>query len=321
MTRTKILNTLKNIPPERLAWLWLLVGFIFLPFTAWETVIPLAAWLAPVFLLRFVRTTGRTRNALRLIFLVYAIGIFISVRDLVDLSRMDLFILGLIQVPLFRGFMYMLAYAADRLIGSRLRTHPWARLLVFPLAFTTVDWLMSLLKVINSAGSPAYSQIENLALMQILSITGMWGITFLIGWFASTINLLWEHGFDWRPVRSQVALFAGVLLAAILFGSLRMTFAVPSSPTVAAATITIDPAVIQAASSAIDWTTFNRSTDAQRDAARLKFEATVDQMLARTETALNGGAKIVLWQEFSALALEEDRQSVLDRASGLARRV
>ena len=298
--------------------LWLLIGFLFLPFTAWQTVIPLAAWLAPVFLLRFARTSGRTRSALRLIFLANAAGIFIATRDLVNFSRIDILIFNILQVPLFRGLMYTLPYAADRLIGPRLGKHPWARLLVFPLAFTSVDWVLSLIPFANSAGSPAYSQIESLALMQILSITGMWGMTFLIMWFASTVNALWEHQFDWRSVRGPAALFTGVLLAAILYGSVRLNFAAPSSPTVEAATITIDPELIQAVSGSVDWTTFNQSTDAQRAAARPQFAATVDQMLARSETALRGGAKIVGWQEFSALALDEDRQSVLDRASALA---
>ena len=56
-----------------------------------------------------------------------------------------------------------------------------------------------------------------------------------------------------------------------------------------------------------------------RAAARPQFEATVDQMLARTETALRGGAKIVAWQEGSGTVLEEDKQSTLNQVSALAR--
>jgi hypothetical protein len=45
-----------------------------------------------------------------------------------------------------------------------------------------------------------------------------------------------------------------------------------------------------------------------------RLEATLDQMLARTETALRRGAKLVGWQEESALVLEEDKQGAIDRA-------
>ena len=65
--------------------------------------------------------------------------------------------------------------------------------------------------------------------------------------------------------------------------------------------------------------TFYKSTDQERAAVRPKFEATVDQMLARTETALRAGAKIVSWQEEAGSVLEEDKQSVLDRAAALAK--
>jgi apolipoprotein N-acyltransferase len=303
--------------PDRLAWLWLAIGFLLLPFTMVQTVIPLAAWLAPVFLLRFVRTSRRARTALPLTFAAYAIGALIATRG-TETGSMQLLVLGIVLFPLVRGLMYTLPYAADRWIGPRLGL--WTRVLVFPLAFTTVDWLMSLGKVISSAGSPAYSQYNNLALMQILAVTGMWGVTFLLMWFASTVNALWEHRFDWRPVPGVVGTFAAVLLAVLLLGSVRLAFFAPSAPGVEAATITLDDAIRQQASSSIDWLTFNQSTAAERAAAHPQFQATVDQMLARTETALRGGAKVVGWEEGAATVLEEDEQITLDRVVALARK-
>ena len=40
---------------RRRTWLWLLIGALLLPVTNLQTLIPVAAWLAPVFLLRFTR--------------------------------------------------------------------------------------------------------------------------------------------------------------------------------------------------------------------------------------------------------------------------
>jgi apolipoprotein N-acyltransferase len=298
-----------------LAWLWLLVGFAVLPFTFFQTVIPLAAWLAPIFLLRFVRTCNHRRLALFLVFLAYVGGMFIGLRGS-DSSNVELYILGIITFPLIKAAMWTLPYIVDRMVGSRLPS--WARLFVFPVAFTTVDWMMSLSRIINSTGSPAYSQYDNLALLQILSITGMWGLTFLIMWGASTVNALWENLADWRAVRAKEVTFAVVLLAIILFGSLRLAFATPAAPTVQVATITQNSAVT-AGMNGLIGVDFNQSTDAQRAADRPKFEATVNQMLVRTELALQGGAKIVSWEEGSATVLEEDEQSTLDRVAALAK--
>ena len=171
---------------------------------------------------------------------------------------------------------------------------------------------------ISSVGSPAYSQSDNLALLQILSITGMWGVTFLIMWCASTVNSLWEHQFDWRPVKGTLGGFVVVFLAALLFGSVQLSFSPPSSQTVEAATITLDSAVSSEADSPID-ANFNQSTDAQRAAARPKIETSVDQILSRTETALRGGAKMVSWEEGSGRVLEEDKPQTLDRVAALAK--
>jgi apolipoprotein N-acyltransferase len=306
-----------DMQADRLAWLWLLIGFALLPFTTIQTMIALAAWLAPVFLLRFVRVSRRARIALPLVFAAYALGIFIALRGS-GKSDVAVYILGIVTFPLLRGLMYTLPYVADRLIGSRL--NPWARVFVFPLAFTSVDWLMSLGRIINSTGSPAYSQYDNLALVQIVSVTGMWGITFLMAWFASTVNALWEQGFDWRAVRGIVGVFAGVSLAVLLFGSIRLSFFPPSSSTMESATITLDDGVAQKVGKGIDWLTFNQSSDAERAAARPQFAATVNQLLARTETALRAGAKIVAWQEGAGTVLEEDKQSTLEQVAALARK-
>ena len=102
---------------DRLTWLWLLIGFVFLPFTMIQTMIPFATWLAPTFLLRFVRTSKRARIALPLIFVAYALSIFIALRGS-DASDIGVYIFGIVTFPLIRGLMYTLPYAADRLIGG-----------------------------------------------------------------------------------------------------------------------------------------------------------------------------------------------------------
>lgn len=300
-----------NIPAERSSWLWLVVGFLFLPFTLFQTVIPLAAWIAPIFVLRFARTCRRLGTTLVLIFLAYVAAFLVASRG------MPFNVLGFLGATLFKPLVWTFPYAADRLLGRRLEG--WARSLVFPCAFTMVDWVLSVLRV-SSAGSPAYSQEGFLALLQILSITGMWAITFLLMWCAALVNGLWEQRFHWRPLRGQLILFVGVLLAALLFGAVRLTTAVPPSQSVIAATITVDSQTSRTVSSSIDWASFNRSTDAQRAALRPKLDATVEQMLDRSETALRGGAKVIAWQESSGWALDEDKQGVLDRAGKLAGR-
>ncbi|MFY9894247.1 MAG: hypothetical protein WAK63_08945 [Xanthobacteraceae bacterium] len=167
----------QGVRESSLTWLWLLVGFALLPFTMVQTMLPLAAWLAPVFLLRFARIARRTWLALTLIFLAQAISKLIAIRG-GESSDIYLTVILVSTLALFGGLASTLPYAADRLIGLRLDEK--TRILVFPLIFTTIDWLRMLLaRSGSSTMSTVYSQYDSLALMQIVSITGMWGIIFL----------------------------------------------------------------------------------------------------------------------------------------------
>jgi apolipoprotein N-acyltransferase len=309
--RISFMEHLKKILTQTSPWLWLLVGFLLLPFTLYQTVSWVSAWLAPIFLLRFSRTSKHAWIALPLIFFTNVFAINFASRGL------PFSLLGLIGNVLFKGLIWMLPYAIDRFLVRRLPG--WPRTLVFPIAFTIVDWLLSILRV-SSSGSPAYSQAGNLVLLQIISVTGMWGITFLLMWCAAIINHLWEHHFLWRQVRGQLLLFVSVLAVVLLFGILQLNGPVSSTQTVEAATITMDgPEAGQVPEFGIDWLNFYKYTDAQRAALRPKLEATVDQMLIRSETALRAGARVVAWQESAAWVLEEDQSVVLDRVGALAK--
>jgi apolipoprotein N-acyltransferase len=297
-------------------WIWLVVGVGLLPFTGYQSVVPLTAWLAPIFLLRFVRTAPRTSVAFLFVFAGYALSILVDTRGGGQADSFDV-ILGLILIPFLRGIVFTLPYAADRIIGGRVGQ--WPRLLVFPAAMVSLDWLLSLFNATGTFSSPAYSQDGDLPLMQLASITGIWGVTFLIVWCAPTINLAWERGFRWRTSAKLLLPWSLTLIVVFAFGIGRLNLPQPPAPLTMAATITLDQTVADQANAGVDWVTFNTSDDAERSAARPQFSATVDQMLARSETAMREGARLVGWQEAGAIVLEEDRPEVLDRAAALAR--
>jgi apolipoprotein N-acyltransferase len=305
-----------NKVSKLMAWIWLLVGFTLLPFTAWQNVIPLAAWLAPVFLLRFARTCRLPRLVAPLLILAYAGSIFFDWRngpgDLLSAT------IG-ITMSLARGLIYMLPYLADLRIGSRLGS--WGRWLVFPLAFTSVEWATSLLRSITTHGSPAYSQYPVLPLVQVISITGMWGITFLIAWFASTVNILWEASFRWRAMWRKLAIFAGVLAAVFVYGGIRLGLSQQQSSTAGVQAIkvgTVTNETIFEPLTSMNLGNFYQSVDSERTAIRQQFQVVNNVMFDRIESALKAGAQVVVTQETAGLVLEEDKFQILDQASALA---
>ena len=159
------------------SWWWLLLGAGLLPFTMVQTVIPLAAWVAPVFLLRFARTARRGGLALLGIFAAYELAAAIAARGSATTS-VEILVVSVLIYQVSRAVGCTLAYAADRFVGARLPA--WPRMLVFPATYTTMEWLLSLAQAPNTTGSIAYSQFSSLALLQLLSLTGMWGVIFMV---------------------------------------------------------------------------------------------------------------------------------------------
>jgi apolipoprotein N-acyltransferase len=62
-----------------------------------------------------------------------------------------------------------------------------------------------------------------LPLLQIISITGIWGITFIILWTASIINWLLDNNFDKSALRKASWAYLFPIVIVILWGQIRLT--------------------------------------------------------------------------------------------------
>jgi len=99
------------------------------------------------------------------------------------------------------------------------------------------EYLVANFTPYGSWGAAAYSQHENLTLLQIASITGLYGVSFLIAWFAAVCNWAWERNFEWREMRPGVAWLASIVVAMCFFGGARLGLAPPDNPTVRVASL------------------------------------------------------------------------------------
>jgi hypothetical protein len=123
--------------------------------------------------------------------------------------------------------------------------------LVFPLATTTVWYLLSLASPWGTALNPAYTQYGDLPLLQLLALTGVWGIVFLMGWLASMVNWAWMRDFAWPRARGGLALYGGLFAAILLLGGARLAFLPPQGSTVRTAGVSPSPALVEAANQQI----------------------------------------------------------------------
>src|SRR4051794_37522 len=104
-----------SFPVNALPWLALGIGAALLPFTQFQTVFPLAVWLAPVLLLRFTRTQ-RAIVALPILALVHYLAAVIALRGVFPSPMVYVF--GLI------GVLGSVKYGVDKLLADRLTGLP-----------------------------------------------------------------------------------------------------------------------------------------------------------------------------------------------------
>lgn len=296
---------------RRWSWLWLVVGTVLLPFANLQTLIPLTAWLAPVFLLRFSRSQ-RPLVGLPVLAVAMSCALLFGLRDgffpVVDGPGYYVFVASL-------GLGGALPFAVDRWLSPRL--DGIARTLVFPAAVTTTELVSTVGSPFGTAGSTAYSQYGSLPLVQLVSITGIWGLTFLVSWLAPVVNQFWERGWSGAAVKGPAVLLVTTTAAVLLYGGAQLAFAAPQVPTVRVAALAPDRQLSDLAYSAPD---LSSGDQAERAGVRDTYFAPVlDDLFERSEREAIGGAKVIAWSEAAARTLEEDQAAVVSRAADLAR--
>jgi len=94
----------------------------------------------------------------------------------------------------------------------------------FPIVSVIAEYIVAISS--GQAGSwcsLAHTQ-DNLALMQFTSITGMWGLTFIIAWTASAMNWFWDKRFEIANIKKSIILFSVIIISVFLFGQIRNRF-------------------------------------------------------------------------------------------------
>jgi apolipoprotein N-acyltransferase len=120
-----------------------------------------------------------------------------------------------------------------------LRGAVWSGLVALPAVWVTSEYVRNLTTPHGSAGSLAYSQLRLLPFLQLASITGPWGMSFVLLLFPAAIAI----GLHLRQTSPKRALQVagagiGVVAAVLVFGAVRL--AIPMTQTTRVGLITSD---------------------------------------------------------------------------------
>ena len=282
-------------------YLFLLIAFA-LNFVAsggkWN--VPIAAWIAPIFVLRFYRQSDKPWLDFLLLWLATAIPLIVSWNGAT-------FFPGLGEVGFFLAVapIALIAVVIDRYFHVRFPDSAWM-LFIFPIAATALDFFQANGSPFGTFGASAYSQRGFLPVMQIASVTGIWGITFVMSLFASTVNRFWEGN------ASPLSWASAGLLVLILGLSLGRTL-LPAQPK--------QTAVI--AGFSLPEGTLSKSLSQFKSGDEAGFRQAMDELhaaeLNQIRTLAQDGANIVVIQEGGVIGMTDQIEKMIADAGTLAK--
>jgi apolipoprotein N-acyltransferase len=281
----------------------LLVGLLFLYFSNGKYYFALATWLFPIFILQVSRNDKKIYPMLIIPILAGIVSQF-SFWYIFDNPKSVMFYIPFF-VGLFTGFLFFI----DRLIYPKIKG--FMATLIFPLAFTAFDFLTNLYNAFGTTGILGYSQIEFLSFSQLASITGMWGITFMIAWFGSVASWFIDNYRNTETTKKGVLIFVSIFLSILIYGSLRLTMPLENG-TVKVSGIHV---IKKSEFSDVLRTLYSGDTLAFKKMS----DKIVNDLVAKTMLEANAGSKIVMWSEGSFVTLKEDEDRLITKLKETAK--
>ena len=295
-----------SAPPitDSRAYLWLAIAALLGVFTFGTWTMAVAPWFHVLFSLRFMHTQPTFRGYIILSLVSMANGVVLVWQGVLPAFFAPEILYTMIVVG---SLVDKLPYLADRLLFTRVKG--LAAPLVFPLVFTAWEFIRLTNNPLGSFGSLGYSQYGNLSLMQLVSITGIWGLTFMVCWFGATVAWAWEHDFSWRQIGRGILAYGAVMGLVLLYGGSRLAFASAASGTVRIASFTaVD------GRSEVSFSLIRKDREAFRQVTKEFHERYVEETRRQAEA----GAALILWPELAGIVLGEDESNFLERVRKLA---
>jgi len=162
----------------------------------------LSAWLWPFFFLYYTHCSQKTYSQ-AIVFIFLTIGLCFRFSGVLgsDLEGAT----GLLIV--FASCVFWVPFAWDSAYCNRISSFIYT--LVFPAIYCTMNFILSACNVIPICNL-AYAQYDNKPLLQLASVIGEYGITFLITWTASIAVFVIDH---WDKPRGKRA---GIIALSVL---------------------------------------------------------------------------------------------------------
>lgn len=317
-------------PAKRISVIALLLGVLSLVLISPKWVMPVFAWIAPTALLFY------SRNAvLKGKWIWFWLGLLLAG----CISLYEVF-----PMPLVVFVIFMLIDAAKNLLVFRIEkwitkdSGRFVSTLVFPSLMVTKEFIDA------NGGDGVWGSIANTQFgfpwfAQLASVTGLWGITFMISWFASVMVWSYRRHQVKERFSNGIIAFASVFALVLVYGAARYHsdklndkqavrvagLAVPVYnffeslyEDYSGRKIKIDPKLSQSSpqlqevnKALLPFLTNSDTVKFKRTFASLN--KMYDSLFILSQKAADAGAKFISWSEGNAFTMKTNEEKLLNR--------
>lgn len=276
---------------SRTALLMLIIGFVAFALSGGRWNIALMAWIWPFAFLYFSRQT-KSKKQFMLLAMAIVVGHTIKWLNILNAG----YILDAVLCAVW-SLCWVAVFAVDRLLYDKF--NGFVSTLLFPAAIVSMEFLRTF-TLLGSFGAAAYTQTGFMPLVQITSIIGTFGLSFLIMWFGSVLVHVADRNIGWKKT---VAVYVAIMIAVVAYGGVRM-IAVPVdySETVRVASI-ISPF-------------YRLFSDGEYET--IPYEDSKEYLIYGAERAAAGGGEIAAWNEEAFAIKDSEEEDFLKTAKALS---
>ena len=282
-----------------------LLGLVLLYFSNGRMAIAAVTFIAPIIFLLL----GRKMKVHR-VYLQYSIGMgtvyLFAFWKFSSTNVKD----PLFYIPFFLGFLLSIPYVVDAFFHQK--KEGLLADLSFPLTYVLVEFVYVSLSPLGSTGSTAYAEHDFLVLIQLLSVTGIYGITFMVYWFGASVATAIEDGFKTKESFRALGAYGIVFLGVMLFGFVRLKTPDQSEKIKVAGISVYDQ---RAPRTKEIWRQASDRTEEFLSFANENF----DKLEQATRNEARAGAKVVVWAELSPWSTTEQMEADTRRMAKIAR--
>lgn len=263
-----------------------------------------AAWIFPIFLLLAIEKLT-WKKALPLLMVLTAVSNQLSFHNMLPSLDIPMFS----YIPAMAGSLYAIPFVLQHI--SFRKTNSFVATLILPSTYALLDFSNVYFNPFGTFGILGYSQHGFLPIVQVASVIGVTGITFLIMWTASIIYWFRLDGSKKKKRNAAILTFTGMLLIVTL-GGLRVVNHTEADTVTVSGIHTLD----RTDSEVLEI--FNLHEQENSEFLK-KTEENLDRLIEMTITEAQAGAKVIHHSEGVAVLDEEQKSTYIDRLREVAK--